>query len=121
MKALCAAGKNQELSCCGNIESTSCYDDPFISKNGKKSQGGHCQTKSVFAGPSFTVDIEFKDISYAVKVKGRGEIKFTLYYSITKYIFRSVDRHHLAELLAASSAKHACFCWFLFLVLFKAL
>ena len=76
MKALCAAGKSQELNCYGNIESTSCCNDKFLPKRTKQSE-----VKSVFAGPSVSVDIEFKDVSYSVKLKGRGEINMNLSYS----------------------------------------
>ena len=80
MKALCAAGKSQELNCCGNIESTSCCNDTFLPKLQSAKQS---EVKSVFAGPSFSVDIEFKDVSYAVKIKGRGEINIILFYSLS--------------------------------------
>ena len=71
MKALCKAGHK---NCCGNDDQTSNCDYPFIPGKDLKTQKAEGHVKSVFAGPSFNVDIEFKELSFAVKVKGRGEI-----------------------------------------------
>ena len=70
MKALCATGKKKELQCCGNGDTTSCCDYPFIATDPAKCSPA--EPKSVFSGPNFKVDIEFKEINFAVKVKGRG-------------------------------------------------
>ena len=82
MKALCATGKSQELNCYGNAETTPCCNDKFLPKVDSAIQS---EVKSVFAGPSFSVDIEFKDVCYSVKIKGRGEINMTLNYSFACY------------------------------------
>lgn len=79
MKTLCAAGKNQELNCCAPIDTTSCYEDAFLSRNAAQESGHHVEAKSIFAGPNLKVDIEFKEVSFSVKVKGRGKISFCIY------------------------------------------
>ncbi|XP_065056114.1 ATP-binding cassette sub-family G member 4-like isoform X2 [Rhopilema esculentum] len=69
MKALCATGKKKELQCCGNGDTTSCCDYPFIATDPAKCSP--VEPKSVFSGPNFKVDIEFKEVGFAVKLKGR--------------------------------------------------
>jgi len=74
MKALCAAGKSQELNCCTSTGSTPCCKDKFLPTVDSAKQS---EMKSVFAGPNFSVDIEFKDLCYSVKIKGRGNWLFS--------------------------------------------
>ncbi len=70
MKSFCAVGHKKELNCCGNGDSTSCCDYPFIAG----SDILKCpEPKSIFAGPSLTVDIEFKEVNCTVG-KGQGVI-----------------------------------------------
>lgn len=88
MKALCAAGKNQELNCCGNIDSTSCYNDPILASKHGKNQLAPGQMKSIFSGPNFNVDIEFKEVSYSVKVKGRGKMNLCCVWEILSFYFQ---------------------------------
>ena len=70
MKSLCAAGHNKDLNCCGSNESTSCCDFPFVGNDILKCP----EPKSIFSGPNITVDIEFKEVSCSVKIKGNGKI-----------------------------------------------
>ena len=79
MKALCAAGKSQELNCCTSTGSTPCCKDKFLPTVDSAKQS---EMKSVFAGPNFSVDIEFKDLCYSVKIKGRGEINKDFFHFI---------------------------------------
>ena len=107
MKALCAAGKSQELNCCTSAESTPCCKDKFLPAVDPAKQS---EMKSVFAGPSFSVDIEFKDLCYSVKIKGRGEINIDCLSFYFSFIIVHLVVMKVSYLSFSSSFVVTCTC-----------